>query len=777
MARRRSTSPRKRKRPARQTQRRPRRAFPWLRILLVLLVVLAAYGVYLDASIRAKFEGQRWALPARVYAQPLELYTGLELSPARFAAVLDRLGYQQVPALRHAGEFSRDRDRFHVHTQRFQFWDATEPARRLRIDFAGGRISAISDLAGGRAVPIVRLEPEQIASIYPTHGEDRILVSLDGVPDFLTAALIATEDRGFYDHHGISLRGIARALFANIRAGGVVQGGSTLTQQLVKNFFLTHERTLVRKLNEALMALLLELHYSKNEILEAYLNEVYLGQDGARSIHGFGLASRFYYGRALEALTPEQTALLVGMVKGPSYYDPRRHPERARERRNLVLELLAEQGRLEARDAARLQARPLGVVDKRRVASNAHPAFLELVRRQLQRDYREEDLRSEGLRIFTTLDPLLQRTVEAQADARLTQLERGYNIEPDALQAAVIVTRYQNGEVLALLGDRDPHAAGFNRALEARRQIGSLIKPFVYLTALESGGYTLASRLEDTPFTLDMPIGDPWQPRNYDRKFRGEVLLIDALVESLNVPTARVGLDTGLDSLIRTLDRMGLERDIRPLPSLLLGALELTPLELTQLYQGLAANGFRSPLQAIREVVDAEGLPLQRYPLEVQRVAEPAAVSLVQFALREVALRGTARALGARFGAGAGLSGKTGTTDELRDSWFAGYDDDRLMVVWVGRDDNRNMGLTGSQGALQLWSEIMARRGVLPSVYTPATGVELAEIDPASGLRADRGCADRVQLPFIEGTVPETLAPCARGEGLSPGNWFKRWFD
>lgn len=766
-----------RKRPARKSGNRSRRGLPWLRILVVLLVMLAAYGVYLDASIRARFEGQRWALPARVYAQPLELYTGLELSPARFAAVLERLGYQQVPALRHAGEFSRDRDRFHVHTQRFQFWDAPEPARRLRIDFAGGRISAISDLAGGRPVPIVRLEPEQIASIYPTHGEDRILVSLDGVPDFLTAALIATEDRGFYDHHGISLRGIARALFANLRAGGVVQGGSTLTQQLVKNFFLTHERTLIRKLNEALMALLLELHYSKDEILEAYLNEVYLGQDGARSIHGFGLASRFYFGRALEALTPEQTALLVGMVKGPSYYDPRRHPERARERRNLVLELLAEQGRLEARAAARLQARPLGVVDKRRVASNAHPAFLELVRRQLQRDYREEDLRSEGLRIFTTLDPLLQRTVEAQADVRLTQLERGYNIEPDALQAAVIVTRYQNGEVLALLGDRDPHAAGFNRALEARRQVGSLIKPFVYLTALESGRYTLASRLEDTPFTLDMPIGDPWQPRNYDRKFRGEVLLIDALVESLNVPTARVGLDTGLNNIIRTLGRMGLERDIRPLPSLLLGALELTPLEVTQLYQGLAANGFRSPLQAIREVVDAEGLPLQRYPLEVQRVAEPAVVSLVQFSLREVALRGTARALGARFGAAAGLSGKTGTTDELRDSWFAGYDDDRLMVVWVGRDDNRNMGLTGSQGALQLWSEIMARSGVLPSVYTPAAGVELVEIDPVTGLRADRGCEDRVQLPFIESTVPETLAPCALGSADSPTEWFRKWFD
>ncbi|MAT64761.1 MAG: penicillin-binding protein 1B [Gammaproteobacteria bacterium] len=762
---------------SRSRKKRPQRSFPWFRLLLAVLVLLAGYGVYLDATIRAKFEGQRWALPARVYAQPLELYAGLELSPAGFAAALERVGYQQVPTLRHPGEFSRDRSRFHLHTQRFRFWDAEEPARRLRIDFDGGRISAINELAGGRAVPIVRLEPEQIASIYPTHGEDRILVGLDAVPEFLTTALIVTEDRGFHEHSGISLRGIARALFANIRAGGVVQGGSTLTQQLVKNFFLTRDRTLVRKGNEALMALLLELHYGKDEILEAYLNEVYLGQDGARSIHGFGLASRFYFGRALAALAPEQMALLVGMVKGPSYYDPRRHPQRARERRNLVLDLLAEQGRLEPAEAARLKARPLGVVDRRRLASNAHPAFLELVRRQLQRDYREEDLRSEGLRIFTTLDPLLQRTVEAQAEARLEQLERGYRIETGALQTAVIVTRYQNGEVLALLGDRDPHAAGFNRALEARRQVGSLIKPFVFLAALDSRSYTLASRLQDAPFTLDMPVGDAWQPRNYDKQFRGEVLLIDALVESLNVPTARMGLDIGLDQVIQTLRRMGYPDDIRPLPSLLLGALELTPLEVTQLYQGLAANGFRSPLQAIREVVDAEGQPLQRYPLEVQRVADPAAVSLVQYALRDVARRGTAKALGARFGADAGLAGKTGTTDDLRDSWFAGYDDDRLMVVWVGRDDNRSMGLTGSQGALQLWSGIMARSGVLPSIYTPAAGVNLVEIDPTSGLRADRGCEDRVQWPFIEGTAPETPAPCAQGDNSGPGNWFRQWFD
>ena len=777
MARRRKTSPRKR--PASRSRKRSahRRRFPWLQLLLVLLVVLAGYGIYLDATIRAEFEGQRWALPARVYAQPLELYAGLELSPARFATELARIGYQQVPALRHPGEFSRDRSRFHLHTQRFRFWDASEPARRLRIEFDDGRISNVSELAGGRPVPIVRLEPEQIASIYPTHGEDRILVGLEAVPEFLTTALIATEDRNFRDHYGISLRGIARALFANIRAGAVVQGGSTLTQQLVKNFFLTRERTLVRKANEALMALLLELHYDKDAILEAYLNEVYLGQDGARSIHGFGLASRFYFGRALEALGPEQMALLVGMVKGPSYYDPRRHPQRARERRNLVLDLLAEQGRLEADQAARLKARPLGVVDKRRVASNAHPAFLELVRRQLQRDYREQDLRSEGLRIFTTLDPLLQRTVEAQAGTRLRQLERGYHQADGSLQTAVIVTRYQNGEVLALLGDRDPHAAGFNRALEARRQVGSLLKPFVYLTALNSRDYTLATPLQDSPLKLEMPVGDPWQPRNYDREFRGRVLLIDALAESLNVPTAKVGLDVGLEKIIQTLQRVGYDGDIRPLPSLLLGALELTPLQVTQFYQGLAANGFRSPLQAIREVVDAQGRPLQRYPLEVDRVADPAAVSLVQFALREVVRRGTATALGARFGTDVGLAGKTGTTDELRDSWFAGYDDDRLMVAWIGRDDNQSMGLTGSQGALQLWSAIMARSGVQPSFYTPAAGVELAAIDPATGLRADRGCEDRVQLPFIEGTVPETLAPCALGSANSPTEWFRKWFD
>ena len=769
-------SRRRSKRTARSNHR-TRSRLPWWQLAAVVLVLAAGYLVYLDIIVREQFEGKRWALPARVYARPLELYAGRMLSPEQLAQELDRLSYHAVPDPKRPGEFSRSRQVFNIHTRGFTFWDGVDAPQLLRVEFAGDTLVSLSDRAQDRELDLARLDPLQIASIYPSQAEDRQLVQLAEVPPLLLQTLMAVEDRTFYTHHGISPKSLLRATVANVRAGGVVQGGSTLTQQLVKNFFLSNERTLQRKLNEAGMALLLELHYSKDEILEAYLNEVYLGQDGARAIHGLGLASHFYFERPLDQLEPEQIALLVGMIKGPSYYDPRRHPERAKERRDLVLDTLVETGVLTAEQAQAGKARPLGVLSRRPSAVNAHPAFLEMVRRHLKRDYREEDLTSEGLRIFTTLDPQAQQAAETAVSKRIAQIEKGRGLKAGTLQGALIATSLDNAEVLALVGDREPRGAGFNRALDAARPIGSLVKPAVYLTALaQPERYTLATPLEDTPLRMRAGDGKTWSPENYDRKYRGTVLLFDALVHSYNVPTVRVGLDVGPEQVVNTLRKLGVQGELKAYPALMLGAADLTLLDVTRMYQALASGGFAAEPQAIRAVLSVDGTPLQRYPLEVRQAFDADAVYLVNATLQAVATEGTARALGARFGAASGIAGKTGTTNDSRDSWFAGFTGNQLAVVWVGRDDNKAMGLTGATGAVPVWSDYMAEVGVQSLDLPPSERIELVWVDRGTGLRADAGCGNAVQLPFIVGSAPRDYAPCARPGLPQPVEWLKGLF-
>jgi len=754
--------------------RRTRRSFPLVQILVVIVIVVAAYLAYLDIIVREQFEGKRWALPARVFARPMELYVGRPLTPAQLTQELDRLGYHTVRNPRRPGEYSQSGATFQISTRGFTFWDGAEPPQQLDVEFSGGWITALGDRAQRKEIDLARLDPLQIASIYPSKQEDRQLVKLAEVPPLLTQTLMAVEDRSFYEHHGISPRSLLRATVANVRAGGVVQGGSTLTQQLVKNFFLSNERTLQRKLNEAGMALLLEVHYSKDEILEAYLNEVYLGQDGSRAVHGLGLASHFYFERPLDQLDVEQFALLVGMIKGPSYYDPRRNPERAKVRRDLVLDTLIEQGVITVEQGDVAKAKPLGVLQRPSLAANAHPAFLDMVRRQLRSDYREEDLTSEGLRIFTTLDPLAQSAAEAAVSKRLARIEKDRGLKADTLQGAFIATAIDSGEVLALVGDRNPRMAGYNRVLDAVRPIGSLVKPAVYLTALmQPERYSTATMLADTPLHMRAGDGRNWSPENYDRQFRGQVLLFDALVHSYNVPTVRLGLDVGPERVVETLRKLGVQGELKAYPALMLGAADLSLMDVTRLYQTLAAGGFRSPLRAIRAVLDVEGTPLQSYPLQVEQVLDADQVFLVNAILQAVATEGTAKALGARFGMDAGIAGKTGTTNDKRDSWFAGFTGNQLGVAWVGRDDNKSMGLSGSSGAVPVWSDYMAEVGVQPLTLPSSDRIEWLWIDRSTGLRADTGCADRVQLPFIVGSAPQAWSSCARGELSKPIEWLK----
>ncbi len=748
-------------------------------MLLLLLVFLVGYVGYLDFKVRQQFDGKRWSLPARVYARPLELYAGLQLTADQFAGELAALHYRPVRSASKPGEMSRNGSAFQLVTRGFVHPDGKDGPQHIRVSFSAGAVSRLASASNGKPVSLARLDPVLVGSFYPAHNEDRVLVKLEEVPQSLIDALIAIEDRGFYRHFGISPLGILRALIANIRAGEVVQGGSTLTQQLVKNFFLSSERSIMRKLNEALMALLLEFHYEKDDILESYLNEVYLGQDGSRSVHGFGLASYLYFERPLNELTIDQVALLVGMVKGPSHYNPHRHPERVRDRRNLVLDVMTDLKLLAAAEASRGKNRALGITHLQRKAINTFPAFLDLVKRQLRRDYRDRDITSEGLRIFTTLDPRVQWQLEKSVKNRLHALEQSHGIETGSLQVAVVVTSVQGGEVLALAGGRDGQFAGFNRALDAKRPVGSVIKPAVYLTALERPHeYTLATQLDDTPLTYTSSTGDVWEPGNYDQVFHGSVPLYQALAQSYNVATARLGLELGIRPVISTLRRLGIDQNLRALPSLALGAVELSPLQVTQMYQTLASGGFRSPLRAIRAVLASDQTPLQSYPLRVEAAVKPEHAYLVNTALRHAVIEGTGRALFQVLPAWWDIAGKTGTTDDLRDSWFAGYTADRLGVVWIGHDDNTSTGLSGSSGALTLWRDLFSAFGEPAPMLPAGESIEIEWIDPASGLLADAGCRDAVQLPFVQGSSPQVVAPCAYGVQLKQSvDWFKELFE
>ncbi len=744
---------------------------------LFLLLATILYTIWLDQLVRGKFEGKRWALPARVYAQPLELFAGAEVDSERMLSELERLGYRRERHPDQPGAYSYYRNKFIIRTRSFEFWDGPEPSRYLELKFAKDRLASIKQAAGGQRVPLMRLEPPLIGSIHPAHHEDRILVRRDELPPALVASLLAVEDREFFQHHGVNPKSIARAAWVNLRAGGVVQGGSTLTQQLVKNFYLSQERSLWRKLNEALMALLLEWRYSKDEILEAYANEIFLGQDGKRAVHGFGLASQFYFNRPLEELELQHHALLVAMVRGPSQYEPRRHPKRARERRNLVLRLLREQGAISLEQEARAVQAPLGISAKGRLQAEGYPAFLDLVRRQLHRDYRAEDLNSEGLRIFTTLETWTQEQAEQALAGQLASLERRYPQRARKLEGASVVVSPDGGEVLALVGGRDPQFAGFNRALDAVRPIGSLIKPVVYLEALaRSRDYNLLSELPDRALRVQGHDGQIWSPENYDRKEHGQVRLYQALANSYNLATVRLGMQLGLPEIAEVLRQLGVQRRVNAYPAMLLGSVSLSPLEVAQLYQALAAGGFHAPLRAIREVMDAQSQPLQRYPLKVDQVVAAGPTYLLSWALQQVVAEGTAKGLSQFLDPELQAAGKTGTTNDLRDSWFAGFTGDKVAVVWVGRDDNQSAGLTGSSGALQVWGETMRQLRPRPLALLPPDGVDYHWIEPVSGLLANADCPGARQIPFIRGSAPTALASCAVAETDSD-SFFRRFFE
>ncbi len=790
-----------------------RRLLPYLALIICAgAAALALYMVHLDHEVRAKFEGTRWKLPAKVYASPLELYAGLDLSEHGLEQRLERQGYRAADSVDDQGTFKASGATLAIHTRQFQFWDGTQPDREVRLSFNGTGVAAIKAIDDKGNLALIRLDPLLIGSIYPAKGSDRILVKLGEVPPMLPAGLITVEDRHFMTNWGVSPKGILRAAWADLRAGHIVQGGSTITQQLVKNFYLSNRQTIGRKVKEALMAILLDAHYSKNEILQAYINEVYLGQDGSRAIHGFGLASYFYFRKPIQELQPQEIALLVGMVKGPSYYNPRRHPKRAKSRRDLVLDMFHNAGFLKDKAWKRAKSSPLGVSNRSAHGNTQYPAFIDLVRHQLHGQYKDADLTEEGLRIFTTLDPSVQAAAEKEVDQGLTRVEKSHGIKKDSLESAAVVTSVEGGNVLALVGGRDQGYAGFNRALDAHRQIGSLMKPIDYLTAIENPSkFNPITPLDDSPLAVKLANGQTWRPHNYEQRSHGtDVPVYYALEHSLNLASSRLALSTGIPNIIKTLHDLGYRGDPMAVPSLALGAVGMTPLDVAQIYNTLATGGYYTPLRAIRDVTTRNGKPLNRYPLKIHQVIDPGPAYMIQWLMERVARHGTGAGMYRVLSGSKQMAGKTGTTNNLRDAWFAGFGGNRVSVVWVGRDDNKSAHLTGATGALPIWSRIMKDIDARGIVNTPPDSIAEVPLklvfDPSAvnqglGPNPDamygdgQNCPNAVKVPFIKGYVPQGLAPCdtdimsqnvrhqqqrqqqhQQRQEKDKGNWFQRLF-
>ncbi|KQQ50045.1 penicillin-binding protein 1B [Pseudomonas sp. Leaf127] len=771
----RSRTPRTPKKPA---SGRLRTLLGWaLKLSIVGVVIVAGFAIYLDAEVQEKFSGKRWMIPAKVYARPLELFVGQKLSRDDFLIELDALGYRRESVANGPGAAAVNGNTVELNTRGFQFYEGTDPAQQIRVRFSGDFVADLAS-ANGSKLAVARLEPLLVGGLYPKNLEDRILIKLDQAPPYLLDTLIAVEDRDFYHHFGVSPKSIARAVWVNASSGRMRQGGSTLTQQLVKNFFLTSERSLSRKLTEAMMSLLLELHYSKQEILEAYLNEVFVGQDGQRAVHGFGLASQYFFSQPLSELKLHQVALLVGLVNGPSYYNPRRNPERAMERRNLVLDLLAQQGVAPVEEVEAAKKMPLGVTRTGSLADSSFPAFMDLVKRQLRDDYRDEDLTEEGLRIFTSFDPILQMKSQAAMDETFKRLAGRKGA--DEVEAAMVVTNPETGEVQALLGSRKAGFAGFNRAIDAVRPIGSLVKPAIYLTALEQPQkYTLTSWVADEPFQVKGADGQVWKPQNYDRKAHGNIFLYQGLAHSYNLSTAKLGLELGVPNVFKTLNKLGISREWPEYPSMLLGAGGLSPVEVATMYQTIASGGFNTPMRGIRSVLTAEGEPLKRYPFQIQQRFDPGAIYLVQNAMQRVMREGTGQSVYNVLPKTLNLAGKTGTSNDSRDSWFAGFSQDVLAVVWMGRDDNGTTPFTGASGALQVWTSFMRKAEPLPLDMAMPDNVVRAWVDAGTGQGSDASCPNAVQMPYIRGSEPVPGAACGSGPASDESvmDWVKGWLN
>ncbi|MDH3455604.1 MAG: PBP1A family penicillin-binding protein [Gemmatimonadota bacterium] len=715
-----------------------------------------------EALVRADLDRASLESPTRIYARPVVLRSGASVDRSDLRSQLDRLGYREQTSGRvDVGAYRLGSWTWMIGRRSFRHYDQLYPGDVATIRLGwNGRITSIRT-QDGTALSYLLLEPELIRTLHSGSTEDRVPVPLEDIPAHLIDAVLAIEDQRFFEHAGLDVRRIVGAAAANVRAMDIEQGASTLTQQLAKNLFLSPRRSGIRKLREMLMAVVLEWRHTKDDILAAYLNQVYLGQDGALAIHGVGRAAQYYFGKDVSELGLHETALLAGMIRGPNLYSPQRHPETATARRNLVLDRMQQQGFLSESDHRRAVSRALGL---RRVPEPTPHGryFTDLVAGQLRSDY-GDDILDRGLAVFTSLDTRLQEIAEAAVHNGLERLEHRYarlSAVGQPLQAALVALDPRTGEVLALVGGRDYRTSQFNRAVLGQRQPGSAFKPIVALSALarnadgDDPAFTLASLLNDAPLSLETPAGT-WQPVNYDGRYRGQLTLREALERSLNVPFARLGMAVGPDRIVAVGRALGIESRLQPYPSLALGAFEVTPLELTRAFGVFASQGHLAPTITTLSVIDRSGEIVHQAELDRQQVVSAAEAYLVTSALRGAVERGTGRGLRSH-----GLSGpvaaKSGTTNDYRDAWFVGYTPDLAVGVWVGFDDGRSVGLSGASAALPIFARFMADAlGPAGGEEFPMPyGVEMVEVDPTTGLLAGPGCWGAREV-FLRGTAPE----------------------
>ncbi|MET4727641.1 penicillin-binding protein 1B [Lysobacter enzymogenes] len=737
---------------------------------------LIPYTLYLNHEVGERFGQLRWQIPTRVYARPLEVAPGTALDAATLKTELDAASYREDGGER-PGTYARDGGRFTIASRGFNDVDGAVQPRRIEVAVAGGRVASVRDLTSKKALRTARLDPARIATLYGQKQEERRLVRIEEVPELLVTGLQAVEDRDFNHHFGIDLSGMARAAFKNVAAGRAKQGASTLTQQLARSGLLGigQEQTLTRKGKEIIYALLIEARYDKRTILEAYFNQVYLGQRGSQAIHGVAAASEFWFGRDLRDLNTEQIALLIGIVRGPSYYDPRRNPERALGRRNFVLGEMLETGLIKQEEHDRAVKTPLEITQNPgNIAANRFPAYVDLIRRQLARDYPADALAGAGLSVMSGMSPAAQ----AQAEGAVARTLKGLdNKRRPPLQAGLVVTDVHNGEVVAVVGSREFTQPGFNRAVEAQRPVGSLLKPFVYLLALaRPSEFNLSTWVDDSPVTVKLGRGRNWNPGNSDGRSHGQVRMVDALAMSYNQATVRIGMQVSPEAIGELTQKLaGIQAPNNP--SLILGAVDQSPYAMAQLYQFLASGGEVQPLHAVRGVLDAQGKAVKRYDKEPAPAQEGDAIAarLITIALQQAVTNGTGRQLVADGLGKLQPAGKTGTSNDGRDSWFAGWTGDHLAVIWVGNDQNQTTGLYGATGAMRVWSAMFSR---LPTAPLQVTDKGL-DWQPVIGSNStDAACAGARRFPFVAGFAPQ-YAPCPQpqpeAEESSGGGW-REWF-
>lgn len=752
-------APRKRRRSSRKKhdswlKRLFKRLFLFGSLLgLLLSIPFSAWVWWLNQQLVVSFEGQKWQVPAEVYSAPTILRTGDPWRKDDLANSFKQAGYRFGRNSQEIGWAAKSATKVSAHLRAFSDHTGSYPAERRIFSFENGRLH-IRNLAG-RTIDTAILEPQLIGHLYGGNTESREILTFDQIPQNLVDALLAVEDRDFYHHWGISITGIARAVWVNFRSGTRRQGGSTLTQQLVKNMYLTSERSYVRKVREAVMALLLEYHFTKEEILTAYVNEVYLAQRGKQAVHGFAAASKYFFARPLNELNLDEIATLVGMVKGPSLYNPKRSPKRAKERRNVVLGLLLQQGFIDEGAYERALKRPVNTVELRESRS-LYGDYLDLVAFQLSNDFDRATLATENLKIYTGLDTRVQQAAVEAMKYQVNRLKRRPDLRD--LQGAIVVTDAKTGVVKAISGSGDGGYTGFNRALAAVRPIGSLVKPPIYLEAIASHGFTWLTPLEDEAVRFDVD-GTIWQPENFDRKYHGIVPMYVALAKSYNLATLDLAYRLGFEEVGEGLRKLGVERSFLMLPSVALGAIELSPFEVARLYQPIASMGESSQLGIVASVINADGEVLKQFRSSSRSAYSKPALATILDGMTMSAKIGTTRSAQAalpnlRFAA------KTGTTNQQRDSWYQGITADYSSTIWLGADDNHPLSITGSSGAQRVWIDLMKRLNPQSLALDLPAGSARYQVHANEFKQLADRCDDKVNLAFLSGTEPTEKAYC-----------------